>query len=89
VHKEFVPEGKTEKAEFFKGVMDSLLKRIHRVRPAAFCCRDFFFVARQISRPQTCKCLPVLTPKMLQPFINPPPRTLQIYLRQIIFCSPT
>jgi hypothetical protein len=46
VHKEFVPEGKTVNAEFYKGVMDHLLKRIQRVRPAAFCSRDFFVVAR-------------------------------------------
>jgi hypothetical protein len=38
VHKEFVPEGKTGNAE-------CLLKRISRVRPAAFCSRDFL-VAR-------------------------------------------
>jgi len=43
VHKEFVPEGKKVNAEFYKGVMDRLLKRIHRVRPSAFCSRDFFF----------------------------------------------
>ena len=46
VHKEFMPEGKTVNAEFYKEVMDRLLKRIHRVRPAAFCSRDFFLVAR-------------------------------------------
>ena len=40
VHKEFVPEGKTGNAEFYKGVMDRLLKRIQRFRPAAFS-RDF------------------------------------------------
>jgi hypothetical protein len=37
MNKEFVPEGKTVNAEFNKGVMDRLLKRIQRVRPAAFC----------------------------------------------------
>jgi hypothetical protein len=46
VHKEFVPEGKTVNAEFYKGEMDRLLKRIQRVRPAAFCSQDFFFVTR-------------------------------------------
>jgi len=45
VHKEFIPEGKTVNAEFYEGVMDRLLKRIQRVRPAAFCSR-FFLVAR-------------------------------------------
>jgi hypothetical protein len=37
VHKEFVPEGKTVNAEFYKGVMDCLLKHIQRVHPSAFC----------------------------------------------------
>jgi hypothetical protein len=46
VHKEFVSEAKTVNAEFYKVVMDRLLKRIHQVRPAAFCSRDFFFAAR-------------------------------------------
>ena len=45
VHKEFVPGGKTVCAECYKGIMDRILKRIQRVRPAAFCSRDFF-VAR-------------------------------------------
>jgi hypothetical protein len=44
VHKEFVPQGKTVNAEFYKGVMDRLLQLIHLVRPAAFCSRDFFFL---------------------------------------------
>jgi hypothetical protein len=45
VHKEFIPEGeKTVNAEFHKGIMDRLLERIQRVRPAAFCCRDFFLL---------------------------------------------
>jgi len=42
VHKEFVPKGKRLNAEFYKGVMDRLLKRIQRVLPAAFCSRVFF-----------------------------------------------
>jgi hypothetical protein len=37
---------RTKGGEFYKGVMDRLLKRIQRVRPAAFCSRDFFLVAR-------------------------------------------
>ena len=41
VNKEFVPEGKTVNAEFYKGVMDRLLKRIQRVRPTAYYSRDF------------------------------------------------
>jgi hypothetical protein len=46
VHEEFVPKGKTVNAEFYKGVMDCLLKCIQRVCPAAFCSRDFFLVAQ-------------------------------------------
>jgi len=37
VHKEFVPEEKTVNTEFYKGVMDCLLKRIQWVHSAAFC----------------------------------------------------
>jgi hypothetical protein len=44
VHKEFVPEEKPVNAEFYKGVMDHLLKCIHRVYPAAFCSRDVFLL---------------------------------------------
>jgi hypothetical protein len=36
VHKKFLPEGKTVNAEFYKGVMDRLLKHIHKVRPRFF-----------------------------------------------------
>jgi hypothetical protein len=44
VHKEFVPVEKRVNAEFYKGVMDHLPKSIQRVRPAAFCSRDFFLL---------------------------------------------
>jgi len=44
VHKEFVPEGKTVNAEFYKGAMDRHPKRIQWVRPAVFCSRDFFLL---------------------------------------------
>jgi hypothetical protein len=46
VHKEFVPQVKRVNAECYKGVMDRFLKRIQRVRPAAFCYRDFFVVVQ-------------------------------------------
>jgi hypothetical protein len=44
MHKRLVPEGKIVNAEFYKGVMDRFLKRIQRVRPTAFCSRDFFLL---------------------------------------------
>ena len=44
MHKEFVQDGRTVNTEFYKGVMDRLLQRIQRVRPDAFCSRDFFLL---------------------------------------------
>jgi hypothetical protein len=44
VHTEFVPERKTVNAEFYNGIMDRLLKLIHRVLPTAVCYRDFFLL---------------------------------------------
>jgi histone-lysine N-methyltransferase SETMAR len=46
VHKEFVPEGKTVNAKFYKGVMDHALKHTEGVCPAAFRSQDFFLVAQ-------------------------------------------
>jgi hypothetical protein len=82
VHKEFVPEGKTVNAEFYKGVMDRLLKRIQSVRPAAFCSREYFLYHDNAPAHKAASVCQFLTPKMLQPFY--PPRTLQS-----IFCSPS
>jgi len=87
VHKEFVPEGKTVNTDFYKGVMDCLLKRIKRVRPAAFCCRDFFFLHDNALAHKTASVCQFLTPKNVTTLYHP--RTLQIYLRQTIFCSPS
>ena len=88
MHKEFVPEVKTVNAEFYKGVMDCLLKRIQGVRPAAFCSRDFFLLHDNAPAHKAASVCQFLTQKeMLQPFITP--RTLQSYLRQTIFSSPS
>jgi hypothetical protein len=87
VHKEFVPEGKTVNAEFYKAVMDRHLTRIQRVRPAAFCSRDFFLSHDNVPAPKAASVCQLLTQKMLQPFITL--RTLQIYLRQTVFCHPS
>jgi hypothetical protein len=65
VHKEFVPEGKTVNAVFFKGVMDRLLKRIRRVRPAAFCSRDFFLLHDIAPAHKTASVCQLLTQKIL------------------------
>jgi len=88
VHKEFVPEGKPVNAEFYKAATDRLLKRIQRVRPSAFGCGDFFFCCTIMRPPTKLQVFANFRPKIiLQPFITP--RTLQIYLRQSIFCSPS
>jgi hypothetical protein len=71
VHKEFVPEGKTVNAEFYKGVMDRLLKRVWGVRPAAFCYRDFFLLHVNVMH-KAASVFQVLTPKNVQPSITPP-----------------
>ena len=51
MHKEFVQEGCTVNAEYYKAVLDRLISRIRRVRPALYRTRDFFPPARQ--RPGT------------------------------------
>ena len=50
--------------------MDRLLKRIQRVRPAAFCNRDFFLLT--IMRPPTKLCLPIFDPKKCYNTLSPP-----------------
>ena len=71
VHKEFLQQGKTVNAEFYKGVMDHLLKRIQRVHPADFCSRDFFLLHDDAPAHKAASVCQFLTPKMLQTFITP------------------
>jgi len=85
VHKEFVPEGKTVNAEFYKGVMDRLLKRIQRVRPAALSSRDFFLLHDNTPPHKAASVCQFLIQTILQPIITP--RNLQIYFRQTNFFS--
>ena len=88
VHKEFVPEGKTVNAEFYKEVKDGLLKRIQCVRPAASCSRDFFYCT--IMRPSTkLQVFPSFDPpNMLQNFINPLPPVLSRFISARLFSLP-
>jgi len=88
VHKEFAPAGKTVNAEFYNGVMDRLLKRIQRVRPAAFCSREFSLLHDNAPAHKAASVCQFLTPpkNVTTPYH---PRALQIYLRQTIFCSPS
>ena len=72
VHKEFVQEGKTVNAEFYKGVMDRLLKHIQRVRPAAFCCRDFFLLHDNAPAHKAANVFQFLTPQKCYNPLSPP-----------------
>jgi len=72
LHKEFVPEGKTVNSEFYKGVMDRLLKRIQRIRPAEFCSRDFFLLHDNAPAHKAASVCQFLTPKNVTNFYYPP-----------------
>jgi hypothetical protein len=73
VHKEFVQEGKAVNAEFYKGLMKRLLMGIQRVRPAAFCYRDFFLLHDNAPPPpQSCMCLQIFDPKYVTTLYPPP-----------------
>ena len=63
VHKEIIPQGKRVNAEFYKGVMDRLLKRIEWVRPAAFCSRDFFLLHDNLPAHKAASICQFFTPK--------------------------
>ena len=71
VHKEFKPEGKTVNAEFYKAVTDHLLKRIHRVCPAAFCSRFFLLHDNVPAHKAACVCQ-FLTPKNVTTLYHSP-----------------
>ena len=71
VHKQFIPEGKTvNNAEFYKGVMDCLLKCIQRVCPAAFCSWDFFLLHN--NAPAHMLHLPIFDPKKCYNLLSSP-----------------
>jgi hypothetical protein len=71
VHEELVREGKTVNAEFYKGVMDRLLKRIQRVRPVVFCCRDFFLLHDNAPAHKAASVCQFLTSKNVTTLYHP------------------
>jgi len=83
--KEFVPEGKAVNAEFYKGVID-FLKCIQWVHTAVFCCQDLFLLHNNAPAHKAAS-VPIFDPKNVTTLYHP--RTLQIYLRQTIFSSPS
>jgi len=50
VHKEFVQEGCTVNAEYYKGVLDRLISLIRRVRPVPCTALVIFFSCRTTPR---------------------------------------
>jgi len=63
VHEQYIPEGKTINAEFCKGIMDHLLKRIQRVCPPAFCFWDFLLLHNNAPAHKAASVLPIFDPK--------------------------
>jgi hypothetical protein len=66
VHKGFVPEWKSVIEEFYTGVTNRLLKRIHRFRSAAFCSRALFLLHDTASAHKAARVCQFYTPKTLQ-----------------------
>jgi hypothetical protein len=72
VHKELRPEGKNSRFRIYKGVVDRLLKRIQRVRPASYCSRDFFLLHDNASAHKAASACQFLPQKWNNP-LSPPP----------------
>ena len=88
VHKEFVPQGKTVNAEFYKGVMDHLLKCNHRVHPAAFCCQDFSLLHNNVPTHKAASVCQFLTPKNVPTLYHPLPPILSRFIFARLFSVP-
>ena len=71
MHKEFVTEGKTVNTEFYKGVMDRLLKRIQLVCLAAFSCRNFLLLQDNAPGHKVANVYQFSTQKIYNP-LSPP-----------------
>jgi hypothetical protein len=65
--------------------MVRLPRRIQRVRPAAFCSRDFFLLHDNAPAHKVASVCQFLTQKMLQPFITP---VLSRLISAILFSIP-
>ena len=72
VRTEFVPEGITANAEYYKVLKDHLLKRIHRVRPASFCFRHFFLLHDNAPVHKAGRFCQFLTPPKCYNTLSPP-----------------
>jgi histone-lysine N-methyltransferase SETMAR len=72
VHKKFLPEGKTVNTEFYKEVLDHLLKCIQQVHPAVFCSRDFFSLHDNAPAHNAASVCQFLAPKNVTTLYHPP-----------------
>jgi len=73
VHTEFVQEGCTVNAEYYKGVLDHLISRIRRVRPALHRTRgDFFLLHDNAPAHSAAKIRQFLTQKQVATLNHPP-----------------
>ena len=85
MHREFVPEGKTVNAEFYKGVMDRILKHIQRVYPAAFCSQVFFLLHDNAPAHKAAR-LPIFDPEKCYNPLSPP--ILSRFISARLICVP-
>ena len=76
MHKEFVQEGCTVNAEYYKGVLDSLISRIRRVRPALYRTRDFFLLHNNAPAHSAAIIRQFLTQKQVATFHHPHTRQM-------------
>ena len=72
VHKEFVQQGCTVNAEYYKGVLDRLISRIRRVRPALYRTRDFFLLHDNAPAHSAAKIRKFLTQTQVATLNHPP-----------------
>jgi len=71
VHKEFVQEGCTVNAEYYKGVLDRQISQIRRVRPALYRTRDFFLLHANDPAHSAAKIRQLLTQKQVATLNHP------------------
>jgi len=71
VHKEFMQEGCTVNAEYYKGVLDCLISRIRQVCPTLYRTRDFFLLHNNIPVHSAAKIRQFLTQKQVATLIHP------------------
>ncbi len=85
IHKEFVPTGQTVNANFYKDVLDRLIKRINHIRPDFHVPGDWFHQHDNALAHNAASVRQFLPKKKLQSFITLPIR--RIWLRPIISYS--